>query len=29
MANYNCFDTQVLPNLGINYDYVDLNGFTN
>jgi len=23
MANYNCFSDQVLPNLGINYDYVD------
>lgn len=22
MANYNCFPRQVLPNLGINYDYV-------
>ncbi len=29
MANYNCFETQVLPNLGINYDYVDAFGFTN
>ena len=29
MANYNCFETQVLPNLGINYDYVDALGFTN
>ncbi len=28
MANYNCFSQQVLPNLGINYDYVDRFGFT-
>lgn len=28
MANYNCFDTQVLPNLGIHYDYVNAGGFT-
>ena len=24
MANFNCFSDQVLPNLGINYDYVDM-----
>jgi hypothetical protein len=23
MANYNCFSDQVLPNLGINYGYID------
>jgi hypothetical protein len=28
MANYNCFEGQVLPNLGIDYDYVDEFGFT-
>ena len=28
MANYNCFEGQVLPNLGIAYDYVDEFGFT-
>lgn len=27
MANYNCFDDQVLPNLGINYNYVDDGGY--
>jgi hypothetical protein len=27
MANYNCFMSQVLPNLGINYNYVDADGF--
>ncbi len=27
MANYNCFSDQVLGNLGINYDYVDMNGY--
>ena len=29
MANYNCFGTQVLPILGVAYDYVDEGGFTN
>ncbi len=28
MANYNCFQQQVLPNLGIDFDYVNLNGYT-
>jgi hypothetical protein len=28
MANYNCFSDQVLPNLGIDYDYVDMFGYT-
>ncbi|RLE22655.1 MAG: hypothetical protein DRJ61_07935 [Acidobacteria bacterium] len=27
MANYNCFSDQVLPNLGINYDYVGIDGY--
>ena len=27
MANFNCFSDQVLPNLGINYDYVDGGGY--
>jgi hypothetical protein len=27
MANFNCFSDQVLPNLGINYDYVDATGY--
>ena len=22
MANWNCFDDQILPDLGVNYDYV-------
>jgi len=28
MANWICFPTQVLPNLGVNYDYVWPNGYT-
>lgn len=28
MANYNCFSDQILPNIGINYDYVDIFGYT-
>jgi len=27
MANYNCFGDQVLPNLGVNYDYVGIDGY--
>jgi len=27
MANYNCFSDQVLPNLGIDYDYVNIDGY--
>ena len=27
MANYNCFSDQILPNLGVNYNYVDANGY--
>lgn len=27
MANFNCFSDQVLPNLGVNYDYVDEFGY--
>ncbi|MEE4273785.1 MAG: hypothetical protein V2I67_19065 [Thermoanaerobaculales bacterium] len=27
MANFNCFQDQVLPNLGINYQYVDMDGY--
>jgi len=27
MANYNCFSDQVLPNLGVNYSYVDGAGY--
>jgi hypothetical protein len=27
MANFNCFSDQVLPNLGVNYDYVDATGY--
>jgi hypothetical protein len=27
MANFNCFSDQVLPNLGINYSYVDATGY--
>lgn len=27
MANYNCFSDQILPNLGVNYDYVDGFGY--
>jgi hypothetical protein len=27
MANFNCFSDQVLPNMGINYDYVDATGY--
>jgi len=26
MANYNCFPDQVLPQLGVNYDYVPDSG---
>jgi len=28
MANFNCFSDQVIPNLGINYNYVGINGYT-
>jgi hypothetical protein len=28
MSNYICFPTQVLPTLGVNYDYVWPNGYT-
>ena len=28
MANWICFPTQVLPRLGVNYDYVWPNGYT-
>jgi hypothetical protein len=27
MANFNCFSDQILPNIGINYSYVDANGY--
>jgi hypothetical protein len=27
MANFNCYSDQVLPTLGINYDYVDAAGY--
>jgi len=27
MANFNCFSDQVLPNLGVNYQYVDTTGY--
>jgi hypothetical protein len=27
MANFNCFSDQVLPNMGVNYDYVDATGY--
>jgi hypothetical protein len=27
MGNWNCFSDQVLPNLGINYNYVDAMGY--
>ena len=27
MANFNCFSDQVLPNLGVNYSYVDAAGY--
>jgi hypothetical protein len=27
MANFNCFSDQVLPNIGIDYDYVDAGGY--
>jgi len=27
MANFNCYSDQVLPDLGINYDYVDAAGY--
>jgi hypothetical protein len=29
MANYNCFSDQVLPNLGIDYKYIDPNHYYN
>jgi len=27
MANYNCFSDQILPNIGVNYGYVDATGY--
>jgi len=27
MGNWNCFSDQVLPNIGINYTYVDATGY--
>ena len=27
MANFNCYSDQILPDLGINYDYVGLGGY--